>query len=322
MRTSVVLLLVVLAAKQAEGQMPPQGGPANAASATRPPKEAMSIGEATVRLRKKLTELQALQAEVDDLRRAAGAEQAQQISISVEMLKISRTRLEQLGYDLSDGGAAGLLNRDHASAPAADVEQGGGESDAAEPVQARPVLIRSRSHAKALLDSWKKQRIVVREFFEQTVVTVSGRPAFVNVGGEFPILVKTPQGGFTTQMKKFGRQLDVVPKLLDNGRVRLELRPRFSEIDETRTVKINDVTVPGLRVYEVDAGIEVAPGQTFAVCGACEADEPQANQPPEAPRDEAPEQFELLVLAKVELVEALLPLEAEGGAAGQAETPR
>lgn len=321
MRKLVALLVVALAANNAHGQELPQSGPAPGASEARPAKETMSIGEATVRLRKKRTELKALQAEVENLRRAAG-EQPQQIMISVKMLKISRTRLEQLGCDLSDGGAAGLLNREHANAPAAGAEPSGVEAEITEPERTRPVLIQSRSRANALLDSWKKQRVIVQEFGEQTVATVSGRPAFMHAGGEFPIVVPANQGAFTIQMKKFGRQLDVVPQLLDNGRVRLEIRPRISEIDETQAVKINDVTVPGLRVYEIDAAVELAPGQTFAVSGASQADEPQANQPPQAPRDEAPEQFELLVLAKVELVDEMTPLENANGAAAPSETPR
>jgi pilus assembly protein CpaC len=240
--------------------------------------------------------------------------------ISVKMLKISRTRLKQLGYDLSDGGVAGLLNRD--GAPAANAEPSDETPVVANPVAAHLVESRSRSRTKALLDSWKKQRIVVQEFGEQTVATASGRPAFMHIGGEFPILVPANQGAFTIQMKKFGRQLDVVPQLLDSGRVRLEIRPRVSEIDETRAVKIKDVVVPGLRVYEIDAAVEVALGQTFAVSGSSQTDEPQVNQPPQAPRDEAPEQFELLVLAQVELVDEMTPLEDANGTAVPSETPR
>ena len=321
MRILLVLMIAVLAATQAQGQAPLRRSAANAGSETRPPKDVMSIGEATVRLRKKRTELQALQAEVEDLMRAAG-EQPQQMLISVKMLKISRTRLEKLGFDISEGGAAGLLNRDDGSAPAAKSEPRGEESEAAEPAAARSVIIQSRSRAKTLLDSWKKQRIIVQEFGEQSVATVSGRPAFMHVGGEFPIVVPANQGAFAIQMKKFGRQFDVGPQLLDSGRVRLEIRPRISEIDEARAIKINDVTVPGLRVYEIDAAIELAPGETVAVSGAGQVDELRPNQPPQAPRDESPEQFELLVLAKVELVDEMTPLENANGAAAPSETPR
>lgn len=321
MRKLVALLVVAIAANNAHGQTPPQSEPAPGASEARAAKETMSIGEATVRLRKKRTELRALQAEIENLMSAAG-EQPQQMLISVKMLKISRTRLEKLGYDISEGGAAGLLNRDDGSAPAAKREPGGEESGAAEPAAARSVIIQSRSRANALLDSWKKQRIVVQEFGEQTVATVSGRPAFMHVGGEFPIVVPANQGAFTIQMKKFGRQLDVVPQLLDSGRVRLEIRPRVSEIDEARSIKINDVAVPGLRVYEIDAAVELAPGETVAVSGASQVDEPRPNQPPQAPRDEALEQFELLVLAKVELVDEMTPLENANGAAASSEMPR
>ena len=35
---------------------------------------------------------------------------------------------------------------------------------------------------------------------------------------------------------RFGTQIEFVPLVLDNGNIRLEVRPRVSEIDSTRSV--------------------------------------------------------------------------------------
>ena len=54
---------------------------------------------------------------------------------------------------------------------------------------------------------------------------------------------------------------------LGNGNVHLEVRPRISEIDDTRNVVIQNFTVPSLTVREVDTAVEMKAGQTFALAG-------------------------------------------------------
>jgi pilus assembly protein CpaC len=102
---------------------------------------------------------------------------------------------------------------------------------------------------------------------EPNLVCVSGRPAFFNVGGEFPIIVPQSLGTVSVQYKKFGTQLDFVPIVLGNNRIRLEVRPRVSEIDPARGVFINGQQVPGLRVREVETGVEMRAGETLAIAG-------------------------------------------------------
>jgi pilus assembly protein CpaC len=99
------------------------------------------------------------------------------------------------------------------------------------------------------------------------LITVSGRPAFFNAGGEFPILIPQSLGTVSIEYKKYGTQVDFVPIVLGNGTIRLEVRPRVSEIDNTRSVTINGTVVPGLRVREVDTGVEMKAGQTLALAG-------------------------------------------------------
>jgi pilus assembly protein CpaC len=87
------------------------------------------------------------------------------------------------------------------------------------------------------------------------------------VGGEFPILVPQSLGTSSVDFKKYGTQVDFVPIVLGNGRIRLEVRPRVSEIDESRNVTVGSSSVPGLRVREVETGVEMSSGQTLAIAG-------------------------------------------------------
>jgi pilus assembly protein CpaC len=112
-----------------------------------------------------------------------------------------------------------------------------------------------------------RQNDLLKIVAEPNLVCVSGRPAFFNVGGEFPILVPQSLGTVSIQYKKFGTQLDFVPIVLGNNRIRLEVRPRVSEVDPTRSITINGTTVPGLRVREVETGVELRAGETLAIAG-------------------------------------------------------
>jgi pilus assembly protein CpaC len=47
----------------------------------------------------------------------------------------------------------------------------------------------------------------------------------------------------------------------------LEVKPRISFVDPSLSVTAQGVTVPGLNVREVDTGVEMKPGQTFAIAG-------------------------------------------------------
>ena len=95
---------------------------------------------------------------------------------------------------------------------------------------------------------------------EPTLVTVSGRPAFFNSGGEFPILIPAGLGTVSVEFKKFGTQVDFVPIVLGNGNIRLEVKPRVSFVDPTLSVTSQGITVPGLNVREVDTGVEMKAG--------------------------------------------------------------
>jgi pilus assembly protein CpaC len=163
---------------------------------------------------------------------------------------------------------------------------------------------------------------------EPNLVCVSGRPAFFNSGGEFPIIVPQSLGTVSVQYKKYGTQLDFVPIVLGNGNIRLEVKPRVSEIDNTRTVIINNNTVPALKTREAETGVEMQPGQTLAIAGLVYnrqeslstgipffADLPYIGVAFRRNRQEEQE-VELLILVTPQLVEPMDPCEVPAGGPG------
>jgi pilus assembly protein CpaC len=191
----------------------------------------------------------------------------QTILLHVKLMEVSRTKLRQLGFDWAYfGDHGGVVQRVSGLAGgfslipgAQSVTTTGGESVAFG-------IISNGNSFFGFIDALKQNNLV-KVLAEPTLVTVSGRPASFNSGGEFPILVPQSLGTISIQYRQFGTRVDFVPIALGNGRVRLEVRPQVSEIDPSRSVTINNTTVPGLRSRWVDTAVEMNSGQTLALAG-------------------------------------------------------
>jgi pilus assembly protein CpaC len=243
----------------------------------------------------------------------------QQILLHVKVAEVSRTKARSLGFDFAKingnsfiaSSVSGLLSA--ASVGGTAAAQGAGDT-------VRFGVVDGNSAFFGFLEALRKED-VLKILSDPTLTTVSGRPAFFNSGGEFPILVPQSLGTVSIEYKKFGTQLDFVPIVLGNGNVRLEVRPRVSEIDPTRSITINGTTVPGLRVREADTGVEMKPGQTLAIAGLVQTRVESSNR--EIPwlgelpwvgavfrsTSQIEEEVELLILVTPEVVAGLDPCE-------------
>ena len=96
---------------------------------------------------------------------------------------------------------------------------------------------------------------------EPTLVAISGRSASFRAGGEFPVLVAGAMGTNSIEYKPYGMEIDFVPRVLEDKRIRLDIRPRISEIDTQTKTKLGKHRVPSLNVRQVDTGVEMRAGQ-------------------------------------------------------------
>jgi pilus assembly protein CpaC len=188
----------------------------------------------------------------------------QQVLLYVRVMEVSRTDLRRLGLDFSVFGGNGNLLQSGISGlmQANDVQ----ELVISPTTTMAMTVVNGSSSLNGVLNCLR-QNDLLKIVAEPNLVCVSGRPAFFNVGGEFPIMVPQSLGTISIQYKKFGTQLDFVPIVLGNNRIRLEVRPRVSEIDPTRSITIQGTTVPGLRVRETETGVEMRAGETLAIAG-------------------------------------------------------
>jgi len=247
----------------------------------------------------------------------------QQVLLHVKVMEVSRTKLRQLGFDWAQV-INGHMIVSSASGLLAGLEGVGGGMAPTAVTTGQPTfmfrVVDGNSAFFGVLEALRHDNLM-KILAEPTLVTVSGRPAFFNVGGEFPILVPESLGTVSIEYKKFGTQVDFVPIVLGGGRIRLEVKPRVSEIDNTRSVSVQSINVPGLRVREVDTGVELMAGQTLAIAGLVQTRvEAQRRGIPgimELPYigalfrkvEETNNEVELLILVTPELVDPLDPSE-------------
>jgi pilus assembly protein CpaC len=189
----------------------------------------------------------------------------QQVLLKVKVMEVSRTKLRRLGVDwalqtdsgnIFASGVSGLLTGvgNFGSVP---TTQG---------ANFQAFISGNDAQFLAALDALQQNNIA-KILADPTITAISGRPAHFNVGGELPVLIPSGLGQTTIEYKKFGTQVDFVPIVLGNGNIRLEVRPRVSEIDDTRAVNVNNFVIPALKVREVDTGVELKAGQTLALAG-------------------------------------------------------
>lgn len=189
---------------------------------------------------------------------------AQKVVLHTKVMEISRTKMRNLGIDWSlitshgqvASSVSGLLatfDRQYGTYPAADHTFGFKVFDGG-------------TEFFAVLDAMAENSLL-RVLSEPNLVAISGRPAHFNVGGEIPVLVPQSLGTVAIEWKPWGTQIDFVPIVLGNGQIRLEVRPRVSDIDPSRSVTLDSYTIPGLWVREVETGVEMKAGQTLAIAG-------------------------------------------------------
>ncbi len=102
---------------------------------------------------------------------------------------------------------------------------------------------------------------------QPSVVVQSGQIANFLSGGQQAIPAPGGLGTVSVEYKDFGTKLDVLPIVLGNGKIHLELRPEVSDIDSAHGTSIGGTSVPGFIKQSVQTTVELEDGQTFAIGG-------------------------------------------------------
>ena len=102
---------------------------------------------------------------------------------------------------------------------------------------------------------------------EPNLVTLSGQPANFIAGGEFPVPTAVGVDGIgavATNFRGFGTQLTFLPSVVDKDRIRLNVSPSFSSVNNDLT---NAEGTPGLNIRGANTTVELREGQWLAIAG-------------------------------------------------------
>ena len=239
--------------------------------------------------------------------------------LHVQVMEVSRTKLRALGFDWAYfNGDDYIIQSVSGLIAQAAVTGGTAAGTGGDTIEFG--IVNGDNAFFGFLEALRDNSLA-KVLAEPTLVTVSGRAASFNSGGEFPILVPQSLGTIAIEYKDFGTRVDFVPIVLGNGNIRLEVRPQVSELDSANGVSFNGTRIPGLRTRWVDTAVEMKAGQTLALAGLIQtrteaqnrgipwlADLPWAGA---AFRrvEEQKNEIELVVTVRPELVDALDPHE-------------
>jgi pilus assembly protein CpaC len=114
-----------------------------------------------------------------------------------------------------------------------------------------------------------EQRNLLQILAEPNLLALNGREASFLAGGEFPFPV-VQTGAFQTVtiiFKEFGVRLKFVPKIAEDGSIRLKVAPEVSSLDFTNALQISGFLIPALSTRRAETEIELRDGQSFAIAG-------------------------------------------------------
>ena len=112
---------------------------------------------------------------------------------------------------------------------------------------------------------------------EPTLVTLSGQPANFISGGEFAVPTAVGVDGIgavSTTFRGFGTQLSFTPTVIDKDRIRLNVAPSFSAVNQSNSVD----GIPGLDIRGAVTTVDLREGQWLAIAGLIQDEQGGSHQ--------------------------------------------
>ncbi|MFL5340024.1 MAG: type II and III secretion system protein family protein [Gemmataceae bacterium] len=195
----------------------------------------------------------------------------QQVQLDVTVASVNRTAARRRGFNFAYSGK----NVSFASILGGITSVGGGGAlgapltitPVAPPTGANIIFGVAPWHFQAALQALRDESLA-KVLAEPKVVAMSGRPAHFLSGGQQAVLSANGSiGGPGVDFKDIGTELDVLPIVLGNGRIYLEVHPRFRLVDDGKGITTSFGFVPGFSEQSVQTAVEMEPGQTFVIGG-------------------------------------------------------
>lgn len=187
----------------------------------------------------------------------------QQVMLRVTVAEVNRSALRSIGTNLRVDGTSGFLFDTSFPPRLGDLP-----TTAMMGVEGGTLGL-ARGDFRLTVDALKQHNLA-RTLAEPNLVTLHGRPARFQAGGQFP--VPSARVGFGSaaqgvEFVPFGVQLQFIPFIVDRDRIRLTVAANVSTRDESLETDVGGSNVPGINSRNFQNTVELREGQTLAVAG-------------------------------------------------------
>jgi Flp pilus assembly secretin CpaC len=198
-------------------------------------------------------ELSRLKAEFAELRSKLDGEP--QIVLHVRMFRLRLDALRQTGVDVRRG----VLALTQSDPPAAGIDR---------PQHVDAAKLRPDDPLPTRLEAWSADPArLARPIGDTRLLSRPGKEALLKSGSEIALKLPQELGAVADEHIYHGTQFKATPEWLADGRVRLKLVARSSDIHDPRSTSIDGQPVPSLRTAVADLSVDLDPGEIFAACG-------------------------------------------------------
>ena len=212
---------------------------------------------------------------------------SQQVMLEVRFSEVKRSALKDIGFGFFVSNNSGSLNG----------AVGGGASLTPTIVDGE-VTGSSALHLGSIIDSFGiitksfgafglnfdaalnalEKKGAITTLAEPTLVALSGETANFLAGGEFPVPVVQNTSGtgdsaaISIEWKPFGVSLAFTPTVLADGVINMVVEPEVSSIDQSASIVVNNLRIPGLQTRRAKTTVELHDGESFALAGLLRTD--------------------------------------------------
>ncbi|MEZ6041764.1 MAG: pilus assembly protein N-terminal domain-containing protein [Planctomycetaceae bacterium] len=196
---------------------------------------------------------------------------AQQVALKCTIMEVQRSKFRQLGMNFAMMRPNNyLLSTPGPITPIQNLAIGGSGATATLSGFAESTITYGFTKPNSVFQGFivaMRNEGLLKLHATPTVIAHNGRPANLLNGGETPVITPSGLGTTAIEFKEFGVQLQAVPYILGEGRVRLEVEAAIRDRDFSNSVTVSGVTVPAFIVRKANTQVEMNFGEALMIAG-------------------------------------------------------
>ncbi len=195
----------------------------------------------------------------------------QQVLINCTVLEVQRSKLRRLGMNFSlirpDGF---LMSTPGPITPITSLTStGAGTTATLSGFQNSSLtygFTRPNSVFQGFISAMREEGLV-KTHSTPSLLTHNGRPANFLSGGETPVPISAGLGATGISFKEFGIQMNAVPYILGNGRIKMEVEIIVRDQDFSRAVTVAGTTTTAFKTNSANTQVEMNFGEALVIAG-------------------------------------------------------